>query len=288
LRVAGWKKISVESITKARNLESTKYDLLFYLTTLLFRDFVVSFGPATLDTLASGPEGHFLPMIELVQITKTFNAGKPNAFLALRDIDLQIHMNRITVFRGPSGSGKTTLLSIVGCMARPTSGRLHLNGKETTSLPERFTAEIRRKSFGFIFQNYHLIKGLTAIENVMIPAYPTGVSYKALKQRALGLLEKLSVSSKAYGKVEQLSGGEQQRVAIARALVNDPSIVIADEPTAHLDTDLSLQLMGTLASLREEGKTVLIASHDALVVESPLVDCVVSMRDGEIVDSKTG
>jgi putative ABC transport system ATP-binding protein len=122
----------------------------------------------------------------------------------------------------------------------------------------------------------------------MIPAYPMGMSYKTLKQRALGLLDKLSVSSKAYGKVEQLSGGEQQRVAIARALVNDPPIVIADEPTAHLDTDLSLRLMDILAGLKGEGKTVLVASHDAFVVESPQVDRVVSMRDGAIVDSKTG
>jgi putative ABC transport system ATP-binding protein len=225
-------------------------------------------------------------MIELAQITKTFNAGKPNAFTALNSINLVVEMNRITVFRGPSGSGKTTLLSIMGCMAKPTSGRIHVNGKETTSLPERFTAEIRRKTFGFVFQNYNLIKGLTVFENVMIPAYPIGVSYKALKQRVFGLLEKLDLSSKAHGKVEQLSGGEQQRVAIARALINDPSIVIADEPTAHLDTDLSMRLMDILAGLKAEGKTVLIASHDAIVVESPLVDRVVSMRDGAVVDSE--
>jgi putative ABC transport system ATP-binding protein len=114
-----------------------------------------------------------------------------------------------------------------------------------------------------------------------------GVSYKALKQRALGLLDKLSVSSKAYGKVEQLSGGEQQRVAIARALVNDPPIVIADEPTAHLDTDLSMRLMDILAGLKGEGKTVLVASHDSLVVDHPSVDRVVSMRDGAIVNSES-
>jgi putative ABC transport system ATP-binding protein len=226
-------------------------------------------------------------MIELVQVTKSFNAGKPNVFNALKGIDLTIEANRITVFRGPSGSGKTTLLSIVGCMARPTSGRIHLNGRETTSLPERFTAEIRRKTFGFVFQNYNLIKGLSVLENTMIPAYPTGTNYRELKVKALGLLEKLDILTKAQQKVEHLSGGEQQRTAIARALINDPSVIIADEPTAHLDTDLSSQLMGIVAGLKEEGKTVLIASHDSLVVDHPSINRVISMRDGAVVNSET-
>jgi putative ABC transport system ATP-binding protein len=222
-------------------------------------------------------------MIELDQISKVFNAGKPNAFTALSSIDLRIETNRITVFRGPSGSGKTTLLSVVGCMARPTSGRIYVNGRETTSLPERFTAEIRRETFGFVFQNYNLVKGLSVLENTMIPAYPTGIRYPELKRKALGLLEKLGILSKAQQKVEHLSGGEQQRNAIARALINDPSIVIADEPTAHLDTDLSSQFMGIVTELNKEGKTVLIASHDSLVVDHPCVNRVVSMRDGAVV-----
>jgi len=222
-------------------------------------------------------------MIQLVQINKTFNAGKSNMFTALKDVDLQVDMNRITVFRGPSGSGKTTLLSVVGCMTRPTSGRVHLNGRETTSLPERFMAKIRRSTFGFVFQNYHLIRGLSVLENVKIPAYPLGINHKSLEQRALSLLERFDLSSKASEKVEHLSGGEQQRVAIARALINEPSVIIADEPTAHLDTDLCGRFMDIVAGLKGEGKTVLIASHDALVVESPVVDRVVSMRDGKIV-----
>ena len=224
-------------------------------------------------------------MIKLVQISKMFNAGKANVFAALRQIDLVIEKNRVTVFRGPSGSGKTTLLSIVGCMARPTTGRIHVDGRETTSLPERFTAEIRRKTFGFVFQNYNLIKGLTALENVMIPAYPTGLPYRDLKKKAYGLLEKMNLSSKAGQRVEHLSGGEQQRTAIARALINEPPFVIADEPTAHLDTDLSVGFMEIMDLLKGEGKTILIASHDTLVIGYPGVDRVVSMRDGRIVDA---
>jgi putative ABC transport system ATP-binding protein len=222
-------------------------------------------------------------MIELRNITKTFNAGKPNAFTAVSDIDQTIRPQRLTVFKGPSGSGKTTLLSIIGCMSRPTSGRIRLNDREITSLPERFTAEIRRKTFGFIFQNYNLIKGLSVLENTMIPAFPDGRPYQKLQQRAMDLLQKLAINSKAKQKVEHLSGGEQQRTAIARALINDPLYVIADEPTAHLDTELSRGFMDIIADLKAEGKTILIASHDPLVFESPIVDCVVTMRDGHIV-----
>jgi putative ABC transport system ATP-binding protein len=225
-------------------------------------------------------------MIQLVQVTKTFNAGKPNAFSALRGIDLTLGMGGITVFRGPSGSGKTTLLSIVGCMARPTSGRVYLFDRELTSLPERFGAEVRRSTFGFVLQSYHLIKGLTVLENIMIPGYPTGVKHRLLKEKALGLIERLRLVSRADQRVQHLSGGEQQRTAIARALINDPQIIIADEPTAHLDTELSMEFLEIVASLKREGKTLLIASHDPLVSGFSEVDLIVSLRDGLLVEDK--
>ena len=154
-------------------------------------------------------------MIELQRITKTFNQGRPNEFTALRGIDLTLNSEKATVFKGPSGSGKTTLLSIVGCMARPTSGRVQLNDREITSLPEKFLTEIRRKTFGFIFQNYNLIKGITVLENTMIPAYPTGTKHRVIREKAMDLLRKLRIDSKAGQKVEHLSGGEQQRTARA-------------------------------------------------------------------------
>lgn len=222
-------------------------------------------------------------MIELTQVTKIFNQGRPNEFTALNGVDLALEPGRVTVFKGPSGSGKTTLLSLIGCMARPTSGRIRLNGRETTSLPERFAADIRRTTFGFIFQNYNLIKGMTVLENTMIPAYPMGVKYRILKERALRLLETLRIGAKAEQKVEHLSGGEQQRAAVARALINDPAVVIADEPTAHLDTELAGTFIETIAALKRDGKTVLIASHDPLVFEASMVDRVVIMRDGRVL-----
>lgn len=221
-------------------------------------------------------------MIELTHVSKTFNAGKPNAFTALEGIELAVNSNRITVFKGPSGSGKTTLLSIVGCMARPTSGRVRVNGQEVTSLPERFLSEIRRKTFGFVFQNYNLIKGITVLENTMIPAYPTGMKHRWLKPKAMDLLGTLKIDSKAHQRVEHLSGGEQQRTAIARALINDPSVIIADEPTAHLDTDLAAEFMAIISGLLDEGKTILIASHDPRISEAGIVNRVIALRDGRI------
>jgi putative ABC transport system ATP-binding protein len=221
-------------------------------------------------------------MIQLDNVKKFFNLGRPNEFVALQGVTLSVEANKITVFKGPSGSGKTTLLSLIGCMSRPTSGRIHLLDREITSLPERFLTEIRRKTFGFIFQQYNLIQGVTALENVMVPAYPSGEKFSAMKKRAMDLLDIFNISSKAGSRVERLSGGEMQRVAIARALMNNPQVVIADEPTAHLDTPMSKEFMEIMGRLKESSKTVLIASHDPVVSESPLVDCVWNLRDGKI------
>ncbi len=221
-------------------------------------------------------------MIELSQVRKVFNVGNPNEFSALNDVSLNINGNKVTVLTGPSGSGKTTLLSIVGCMSRPSAGRVRLSGREISSLPERFLTDIRRKTFGFIFQQPNLIKGLTVLENVMLPAYPLGEKHSLLREKALKGLEALNIGAKASAKVEWLSGGEAQRTAIVRALINNPAIIIADEPTAHLDTKLSHRFMEIVERFKEEGKTVIITSHDPLVYESSIVDHVVNLRDGKI------
>jgi putative ABC transport system ATP-binding protein len=221
-------------------------------------------------------------MIELKDIRKVFNSGKPNEFAAVQGVSLSIEAGKATVLKGPSGSGKTTLLSLIGCMARPTEGRITLFDREITSLPERFLTDIRRRTFGFIFQQFNLIKGITALENAMLPAYPTGEKFSSIRKRAIRLFELFDMAPKAHSKAEWLSGGEAQRVTIVRALMNNPSIIIADEPTAHLDTKLSLEFMDILGKLKEEGKTLLLASHDPLVYESKVVDRVVNVRDGRI------
>jgi putative ABC transport system ATP-binding protein len=222
-------------------------------------------------------------MITLHNIRKVFNAGKPNEFIAIHNVSLAIEQQKTTVLKGPSGSGKTTLLSMLGCMSRPTAGRIVLQGREITSLPERFLTEIRRTTFGFIFQQLHLIKGISVLENVMLPAYPLGEPHTQLKARAMELLDLCNLSHKAGSMIEWLSGGEAQRVAIARALINSPAVIISDEPTAHLDTGLSLEFMETMRRLRQEGKTILIASHDPIVNESDAVDHLIEMRDGYVV-----
>jgi len=221
-------------------------------------------------------------MIELVNVKKVFNAGNPSEFSALNSVNLHIGENKVTVLKGPSGSGKTTLLSIIGCMSRPTAGRVRLGEREISSLPERFLTDIRRKTFGFIFQQPNLIKGISVLENVMLPAYPLGEQRSRLKGKAMKGLEELNISSKAASKVEWLSGGEAQRTAIVRALINNPSIIIADEPTAHLDTYLSHRFMEIIEKFKTEGKTVIITSHDPLVYESRMVDRVINLRDGKI------
>lgn len=222
-------------------------------------------------------------MIRLRDVKKVFNGGRPNEFTALYRVSLDIDRGGLTVLKGPSGSGKTTLLSILGCMARPTAGRILFQDRELTSLPERFLAAIRRQTFGFIFQQLNLIKGITALDNVMLPAYPSGERRSLIEARASVLLDVYGLTHKASAKVEWLSGGEAQRVAIARALINDPAVIIADEPTAHLDSRLSLEFMETMLRLKGQGRTVLIASHDPIVYDAACVDRVIEMRDGVVI-----
>ena len=223
-------------------------------------------------------------MLELANIRKAFNQGQHNEYWALKGIDLEIPPARVNVLKGPSGSGKTTLLTILGCLARPTEGRVRLKGEDISGLPERFLTEIRRRTFGFIFQQFNLVRGLSAIENIILPGYPTGTLRARLVERAEALLADMQLSHRRDAKVEWLSGGEQQRVAICRALINDPEILVADEPTANLDSKLSAEFLAILRRLAEAGRTVILTSHDPLVVESEVVDRVYSLRDGRLIE----
>ncbi len=225
-------------------------------------------------------------MIELNNVSKTFQQNRPNECQALRGIDLHLERGGITVFKGPSGSGKTTLLTLIGCLARPTAGRIMLGGRLLSNLPERFLTEVRRHTFGFVFQQFNLIRGLTVLENVMLPAYPLGRPHRELTDAAQALLERFGLGVKALDKVEWLSGGEAQRTALARALINDPAVLIADEPTANLDSALSREVLALLGELATQGRTVLISSHDPLVFEAAQVDRIIEMHDGQIVGDR--
>jgi putative ABC transport system ATP-binding protein len=221
-------------------------------------------------------------MIELRDVRKVFNQGRHNELWAVRGVTLDLEPNRVTVLKGPSGSGKTTLLSMIGALSRPTAGRIYLDGKLISNLPERFMTQVRRRTFGFVFQRFNLIRGLTVLENVMLPAYPLAPDHRTLRRKARGLLAQFGLESKADERVEWLSGGEAQRTAVCRALINEPRILIADEPTANLDSKLSRELVGLLGDLLDLGKTVLVSSHDPLVFESARVSRVVEMRDGQL------
>jgi putative ABC transport system ATP-binding protein len=221
-------------------------------------------------------------MIRLEAVTKLYHEGEESEVRAVDGIDLSIDLDRVSVLKGPSGSDKTTLLTLIGGLARPTSGRIWLAGELISNLPEKFLAELRRRQLGFVFQRFNLIRGLTVLENVMLPAYPLAPPHGALRACAMRRLEQLEVAHKAAATVEHLSGGESQRVAIARALVNDPRIIIADEPTANLDTKLAEQFLAIVAALKAEGKTVIMTSHDPRIWQALVVDRVIAMRDGHL------
>jgi putative ABC transport system ATP-binding protein len=224
-------------------------------------------------------------MIELSGVSKVFHQGRPNECRALREINLTLDRGGVTVFKGPSGSGKTTLLTLIGALARPTSGRITLDGRLLSNLPERFLTEVRRHTFGFVFQQFNLIRGLTVLDNVMLPAYPLGRPYRELVHAAQGLLEQFGLGEKAASQVEWLSGGEAQRTALARALINDPTVIIADEPTAHLDSARSREVLALLGELTAQGRTVFISSHDPLVFEAISVNRLIELHDGQIINN---
>jgi len=217
-------------------------------------------------------------------VTKIYNPQKPDQILALDSASVNIGKGEVVVLKGPSGSGKTTLLSLIGCMGRPTSGRIVVGGKDVAKLPERFLTLIRRRTFGFIFQQFNLIRNVSVLENVSLPLYPTDASFADIRNRGGKILTDLGIQEKMQMKVNRLSGGEQQRVAIARALINEPEIIIADEPTAHLDRKLSTDLLRILEDLNRTGKTIVIATHDPFVYDHPFVKRIVEMGDGRIQD----
>ncbi len=219
-------------------------------------------------------------ILQLHDVCKIYNRHQPDEMVALSDIDLDVTAGEVVALTGPSGSGKTTLLSLLGCMGRPTSGTISLNERQISRLPERFLAKVRRETFGFVFQHYNLLRDVTVLENVMLPLYPTTMRINVMKHAAQAVLERFALNGMADKKVKLLSGGEQQRVAIARALITNPDIIIADEPTAHLDRNLAYELVAIFEQLAAEGKSLIIASHDPLLVQSDLIQRRIELRFG--------
>ncbi len=224
--------------------------------------------------------------IILKAINKVYNQGQPNQVQALTDIDLTIPSGSMVLLRGPSGSGKTTLLSIIGCVFQPTSGTAIIGDKQITRLPDRFLTLQRQKTIGFIFQHFNLLPELSVLANVTLPLLPLGIAPKQRRIAASDMLDKLGIAHRINFPASQVSGGELQRVAIARALINEPSIILADEPTAHLDNHRSLEFLEIMIGLKKEGKTIVLTSHDPLVSQCRGVDHSYDIRDGRIAEPR--
>ncbi len=217
-------------------------------------------------------------MIELENIAKVYRMGKVEVY-ALREITLSIKQGEIVSIIGASGSGKSTLLNIMGCLDRSTSGRYIFNGADVTKLNDNKLAEMRNRKFGFVFQEYNLLPRASALSNVELPLIYGGSRHK--HQQAMEALERVGLATRAKHKPTELSGGEQQRVAIARALINNPSLILADEPTGNLDSAAGAEIISIFQQLNQDGITVIIVTHEANIASQ--TQRVIRLHDGEIV-----
>ncbi len=220
--------------------------------------------------------------ISIAQLRKTFRMGQ-NVVHALAGIDLSIPQGSLTVVMGPSGSGKSTLLYLLGGLDRPTGGKIFVDHASLDEMDENALAVYRRKKVGFIFQSFNLVQTMNAQENVAFPMRFAGVPHRLRKQRSLDLLTQVGLDKRSHHKPTELSGGQQQRVAIARALVNDPELILADEPTGNLDSSSGMGIMQLLSELHQQGRTVLVVTHDPRMQR--FSTHTIYLLDGRVVDA---
>ncbi|ATL45813.1 macrolide ABC transporter ATP-binding protein [Chitinophaga caeni] len=222
-------------------------------------------------------------VIHLEEIRKSYFIGK-NELPVLKGITLDILKNEYVALMGPSGSGKSTLMNILGCLDTPTSGKYILSGHDVSKMPDDALALVRNKEIGFVFQQFNLMPRLTALENVAVPLIYAGINRKEREEKAKFMLERVGLGSRYKHKPNELSGGQCQRVAIARALVNDPSLILADEPTGNLDSKTSVEIMEIFGSIHNSGNTVVLVTHEEDIAEH--ARRVVRLRDGIIESDK--
>ena len=216
-------------------------------------------------------------IIQLENICKSYFLGKQE-LQVLKGIHLNIFKNEYVALMGPSGSGKSTLMNILGCLDTATRGKYILNGKDVSRMPDNDLAEVRNKEIGFVFQQFNLLPRLTAAENVALPLIYSGVGKKERTDRAMAVLEKVKLDDRSSHKPNELSGGQCQRVAIARALINNPSIILADEPTGNLDSKTSYEIMDILGKIHDDGNTVILVTHEEDI--SHFAHRIIRLKDG--------
>ena len=221
-------------------------------------------------------------MIELKNVTKIYEVSKANKVTALSDVNLSIKEGEVVVLKGASGSGKSSILSLIAALSKPTSGEVIVDEKKISKLSDNFASIYRRDNIGFIFQKYNLIATLSVKDNILLPLVPLNLNTKDAEEKLNSVMNMFHISHKADTIVKNLSGGEQQRVAIARANVNNPKIIIADEPTANLDENLSLKFIEILKELKSLNKTIVIATHDPLFFDLEFVDNEIEIHNGTI------
>ncbi|MFA5460578.1 MAG: ABC transporter ATP-binding protein [Sulfurimonas sp.] len=222
-------------------------------------------------------------MVSLINVIKKYEVNESESVVALDNINLEIKEGQVVVLKGSSGSGKSTILSLIAALSKPTSGEVLVGGDRISKLPDNFASEYRRHFIGFVFQKYNLIPTLSVEENIILPLVPMNLSEDEIKAKLQRVLRMFSIEHKSKQLVKNLSGGEQQRVAIARANVNNPKIILADEPTANLDEKLSLSFIEIIKELKEEGKTIIIATHDPLFFDLDIVDVEIEIYQGKII-----
>lgn len=222
-------------------------------------------------------------IIHLESIRKSYFLGK-NELEVLKGISLDILKNEYVALMGPSGSGKSTLMNILGCLDTPSKGTYVLNGKDVSQMEDNSLAEVRNKEIGFVFQQFNLLPRLTALENVALPLVYAGMPKKQRNEKAMHVLDLVSLTDRSHHKPNELSGGQSQRVAIARALVNNPSIILADEPTGNLDSKTSYEIMAIFGEIHRNGNTVVLVTHEEDIAAH--AHRVVRLRDGVIESDK--
>jgi len=222
-------------------------------------------------------------VIHLEQIRKSYFMGKQELKVLL-GISLDIKVNEYVALMGPSGSGKSTLMNILGCLDSPTSGTYILNGNDVSKMPDNELADVRNKEIGFVFQQFNLLPRLSALENVALPLVYAGISKKQRNDMAMEVLRKVDLVERSHHKPNELSGGQCQRVAIARALVNNPSIILADEPTGNLDSKTSYEIMSIFGKIHADGNTVVLVTHEEDI--SNYARRIIRLRDGVIESDK--